>query len=58
MNDSIVKTAKKYKKGTVMPLGERGKAIICTDLIKYKNFYAIYADLVEGKGHRTLLYIW
>lgn len=37
----------KYKKGTEMQIGEN-KAIVTSDLVKFKEFYAIYADIIEN----------
>ena len=37
----------KYKKGKQIQLGEN-KAIIASDLIKFKEFLAIYADVIEN----------
>ena len=37
----------KYKKGTEIQIGAN-KAIVTSDLIKFKEFYAIYADITEN----------
>ena len=37
----------KYKKGTKIKIG-KSKAIITSDLMKFKEFYAIYADIIEN----------
>ena len=37
----------KYKIGREIQIGE-SKAIIVSDLIKFKKFYAIYADIIEN----------
>lgn len=37
----------KYKKGEIIFIG-KNKAIVVSDLMKFKEFYAIYADVVEN----------
>lgn len=37
----------KYKKGKIIFIG-KNKAIVVSDLMKFKEFYAIYADVVEN----------
>ena len=37
----------KYKKGTEIQFGEN-RAIVTSDLIKFKEFYAIYADVIHN----------
>lgn len=40
----------KYKKGTRLQIGET-KAVVVSDLMKFQEFYAIYADVVEGDNN-------
>lgn len=49
----ISKLMQKYKKGTEIHIGNN-KAIITSELIKFKEFYAIYADIVENVDNRIL----
>ncbi len=37
----------KYKKGKQIQIGEN-RAIIVSDLIKFKEFWAIYADIIQN----------
>ncbi len=37
----------KYKKGTEIQI-EKNRAIITSNLMKFKEFYAVYADLTEN----------
>ncbi len=37
----------KYKKGTEIQIG-KNRAIITSDLMKFKEFYAVYADIIEN----------
>lgn len=37
----------RYKKGKEIQVGEN-RAIVTSDLIKFKEFYAIYADIVKN----------
>ena len=37
----------KYKKGQILEIG-KSKAVITSDLMKFKNFYEIYADIIEN----------
>ena len=37
----------KYKKGKQIQIG-KNKAVIVSDLINFKNFLAIYADVIEN----------
>jgi len=37
----------KYKKGTEVQFGDN-KAIITSGLIRFKEFYAIYADIIQN----------
>lgn len=37
----------KYKKGSIIYIG-KNKAIVISDLMKFKEFYAIYADIIEN----------
>ena len=39
----------KYKKGTKIEIAEN-IAVVTSDLIKFKEYYAIYADIVENKN--------
>lgn len=43
----------KYKKGTEIQIGEN-KAIVTSDLVKFKEFYAIYADIIETIDNRIV----
>ena len=43
----------KYKKGTKIEIAEN-IAVVTSDLIKFKEYYAIYADIVENKNDRIL----
>lgn len=43
----------KYKKGKEIQVG-KNKAIITSDLIKFKEFYAIYADIIENTDNSIL----
>lgn len=43
----------KYKKGTAIQIGTT-KAIVTSDLMKFKEFYAIYADIVESINNSML----
>lgn len=43
----------KYKKGTAIQIGTT-KAIVTSDLIKFKEFYDIYADIVESINNSML----
>lgn len=49
----MLKLIKKYKKGRQIEFGEN-KAIITTDLIKFKEFYAIYADIIKNVDNRMV----
>jgi len=42
----------KYKKGTEVQFGDN-KAIITSGLIRFKEFYAIYADIIENIDDRS-----
>lgn len=37
----------KYKKGRILLIG-KNRAVVISDLIKFKEFYAIYADIIEN----------
>ena len=37
----------KYKKGKNISIGDN-KAIVASDLMKFKEFYAIYVDIIEN----------
>lgn len=37
----------KFKKGTTIEFGDN-KAIVVSDLMKFKEFYFIYADIIEN----------
>lgn len=41
----------KYKKGTQISIG-KNKCIIISDLMKFKEFYALYADITENVDFR------
>lgn len=41
----------KYKKGTEIKIG-KNRAIITSDLMKFKEFYAVYADIIENIDFR------
>lgn len=43
----------KYKKGTKIEIAEN-IAVVTSDLIKFKEYYAIYADIVENINDRIL----
>lgn len=43
----------KYKKGREIQIGEN-RAIVKSSLIKFKEFYAIYADIVENVDNSIL----
>lgn len=43
----MLEIVSKYKKGTQIQIGEN-RAIIVSDLIKFKEFLAIYADVIEN----------
>lgn len=38
---------KKFKKGRTILIG-KNKAVVTSDLMKFKEFYAIYADIIEN----------
>lgn len=42
-----MKIISKYKKGQEIQIG-LNKAIVTSDLMKFKEFYAIYADMIEN----------
>lgn len=43
----MMQTAKKFKKGTLIQFG-KSKAIVTSDLMEFKGYYAIYADITEN----------
>lgn len=43
----MVELMEKYKKGKEIQIGTN-RAIVTSDLIKFKEFYAIYADIIEN----------
>lgn len=43
----MLEVLRKYKEGEKIEIG-KSKAIITTGLMKFKNFYAIYADIIEN----------
>ena len=43
----MLENVEKYKKGRTILIG-KNKAIVTSDLMKFKEFYAIYADIVEN----------
>ena len=43
----------KYKKGTEIQIGQN-KAIVTSDLVKFKEFYAIYADIIENADNKIV----
>ena len=43
----------KYKKGKQIQIG-KNKAVIVSDLIKFKDFLAIYADVIENIAKRNV----
>ncbi len=43
----MLEIADKYKKGKVISIG-KNRAIVTSDLMKFKEFYAIYADIIEN----------
>ena len=43
----MVDIVEEYKKGKKISIGNN-KAIIVSDLFKFKGFYAIYADIIEN----------
>lgn len=43
----------KYKKGTKIEIG-KNVAVVTSDLIKFKEYYAIYADVVKKVDDRIL----
>ena len=43
----MLEIVSKYKKGTQIQIGEN-RAIIVSDLIKFKEFLAIYADIIQN----------
>ena len=49
----MIEIMSKYKKGKEIQIGEN-KAIITSDLIKFKRFYAIYADIIENIDNKMV----
>lgn len=43
----MLEIADKYKKGKVISIG-KNRAIVTSDLMRFKDFYAIYADITEN----------
>ena len=43
----------KYKKGTKIEIG-KNVAVVTSDLIKFKEYYAIYADIVKNVDDKIL----
>ena len=43
----MLDVANKYKKGTKISIGNN-RAIVVSDLFKFKELYAIYADITEN----------
>ena len=43
----MLEIADKYKKGKVISI-RKNRAIVTSDLMKFKEFYAIYADIIEN----------
>ncbi len=43
----MIDIMKKYRKGTEIQIG-KNRAMIISDLVKFKEFYAIYADIIEN----------
>lgn len=49
----MVELMNKYKKGKEILIGNN-KAIVTSDLIKFKDFYAIYADITLNADNSIL----
>lgn len=49
----MLEVLNKYKKGTKIQIGQ-SKAIVTSDLIKFREFFAIYADVVENVDSRVV----
>ena len=49
----MLEIVSKYKKGKEIQIGGN-RAIITSDLIKFKEFYAIYADIVDNIDYRIV----
>lgn len=49
----MLEIVSKYKKGTEIQVG-KNRAIVTSDLIKFKEFYAIYADMIENVDNRIV----
>lgn len=47
----MIDVVNKYKKGKEIQIGAN-KAIVTSELIKFKDFYAIYADIIENVDNR------
>ena len=43
----------RYKKGTEIKIG-KNRAIITSDLMKFKEFFAVYADIIENIDFRQI----
>lgn len=43
----MLELVNQYKKGTKIKIGHN-RAVITSDLMKFKEFYAIYADIIEN----------
>ena len=43
----MLEVVEKYKKGRIISIGTN-RAIVTSDLMKFKEFYAIYADIFEN----------
>lgn len=52
-SNSIKLLTDKYKQGTKIEFGEN-RAIVTSDLIKFKEFYAIYADIIENVDNKIV----
>ncbi len=49
----MIDIMKKYKKGTIVQIGT-AEARVTSDLMKFKDFYAIYADAIDGLNNDIL----
>lgn len=48
----MLEVVEKYKKGRIISIG-KNRAVIVSDLMRFKEFYAIYADIIENVDFRS-----